>query len=364
MTGCVTSGPLLSPPAGDRVTVFVPGYRGSILKRASDGQTVWLTPGQAIFGGKASLALPFEGEHEGRRYGTLEPGGPLTRLLVIPALIDVQIYQPWLEFGAARLPGFLPFGYDWRRDIRESGQKLCARLAELPPHTRFDIVAHSMGGLVALQCLFHGPPEVVARVDRVVFAGTPFRGGPSIYDDLHRGTESGLDHALLPAEALLTFPSAWELAPKDPDFFVDPAGQPVKVAAYDADTWVRRGWGPFADASIYGDPAYRAQLERMIAAHHDFWSGLVPPPELKWKALAVIGSGRATVSKQRVHADGSFDFDHPVEADGDGTVLSSSALPFEQIRHSELRTTVDHVQLLNASEVQEQIAAFLHAPAR
>lgn len=350
----------MAPVSGERVTVFVPGYQGSFLEKQSDHELVWITPGDALSNGDVSLALPFEGEGKVRHYGTLEPRGPVTRMIVLPALFDVQLYQPWLEFGAKRLPSFMPFGYDWRQDIRDSGKVLCERLASLPSKMRIDLVAHSMGGLVTLSCLRHAPPGVAERVDHLVFAGTPFQGAPGIFEDLQRGTTIALNKSLLDQQALLTFASAWQLAPRDADFFVDQSGAPAKVAAFDDDAWVKHGWGVFSAADAYGNPAYRAQLKRMIDAHHALWDELSQPLDAsKWKVMVVAGVGREAKQKIRVQGDGSFDWEHPVKAEGDGSVLVSSSHPPEWLRGLRLETNEGHVTLLNDQAVEEQIALFL-----
>jgi pimeloyl-ACP methyl ester carboxylesterase len=358
--GCVGASPAVAPPSGERITVFVPGYQGTFLEKQSDRELVWLTPGDAFFDADVSLALPFEGEGKVRHFGTLEPRGPVTRMIVLPALFDVQLYQPWLEFGAAKLPSFLPFGYDWRQDVRDSGKLLCDRLASLPPRARIDIVAHSMGGLVTLSCLRHAPPELEERVDHLVFAGTPFRGAPGIFEDLQRGTTVFFNTSLLDQEALLTFSSTWQLLPGDAGFFADEAGAPVQVGAFDEDAWVQHGWGAFSNADAYGNPAYRAQLKKVLDAHRTLWDELAQPLELTHtRVMVVMGVGREAKSKLRVRADGSFDWDHPLKAEGDGSVLVSSATPLEWMRAVRLETRESHVTLLNDTGVEEQIARFL-----
>src|SRR3954466_5247987 len=128
--------------------------------------------------GDQSLALAWEGQPTPPSFPALVPAGPLTKFTAIPLLVSADIYLGWMEFGRDHLPGFIPFAYDWRQDVLESGRQLCEFLAKLPAK-RIQVVAHSMGGFVTWACLSKDP-EVAARVTKVVFAGTPFRGGPGI----------------------------------------------------------------------------------------------------------------------------------------------------------------------------------------
>ena len=65
---------------------------------------------------------------------------------------------------------FYVFPYDWRRDNVESAQLLVRRVEELKrklgrPDLRFNIVAHSMGGLVARYAAMYGDADLPAGDD-------------------------------------------------------------------------------------------------------------------------------------------------------------------------------------------------------
>ncbi len=267
----------------------------------------------------------------------------MTKLSI--AFFGESVYLGFLEFAREGLPGFTVFSYDWRGDVRQAGEKLCATLAAMPA-AKVALVGHSMGGLVALDCLRRGAPKVRS----IVFAGTPFAGAAAIFQDLVRGDHAGRNRSLLSAEALFTFPLAWQLLPPASDFLA-PAG----IDAFTTSFWIGRGLGVFRDPELRADPAYRVQLERMIEAHRALWSelrGFSPGVA----ALAIVGVGHDTVSLVRA-ADGSFDFDHPALADGDGLVTSASARPF--FPHQELETRASHSEMLSDPEVQRAIARFV-----
>lgn len=340
LCACSTAAlPALPPPGGDAATVFVPGYKGSFLAQ-ENGDRAWLTPSAALSGGDRSLALPFAGDHLGPHFEALHPDGPLTRLSVLG--IGEDVYLHFLEFFARGVPSPVVFSYDWRQDVRDSGRALCAAIARLPAR-RVTVVAHSMGGMVALACLQQGAPTV----RKVVFAGTPFAGSPKIFPDLVRGDHAGRNHALLSAEALFTFASAFQLLPPAPDFFAGDRGDP-----FSADFWTGHGLGVFADPARRTDAAYLAQLRRMLEAHAA-WQRVLREAAAPG-ALVVVGVGHETVSGVRF-AGGTFDFDHPPTADGDGTVLATSARP--AFPHQELVSHAVHNTLLDDAAVQQAIAA-------
>lgn len=362
---CVTAQPVLAPPTGDEVTIFVHGYKGAFLATA-DGELAWLTPGQAFSHGEKSLALPFEGQRDTPpRYGPLTVVGPMTKLTIVPLAIEETLYLPFIEWGKDHLPGFMVFAYDWRQDIRSSAEKLCTRIESLGPNRRVNIVAHSMGGLVTLHCLRHGPPGAREAVKHVVFAGTPFKGSAGPWDDLFIGNTTARNSALMPASALLTFSSTWQLLGPDSDFLIDQqVFEPTPLDPFSPDTWVKLGWGVFHDPTLRDNPAYRRQLEARLWARSEFWAGMgdeapTDDPPTKWKSLAIIGTGRPTVASWVFTNDRTFDFDHPGLADGDGTVLTARANPPKPIHSASFETGAEHAVLLNDAAVQSAIAAFI-----
>jgi pimeloyl-ACP methyl ester carboxylesterase len=351
---CTAVAPVFEPPTGETVTVFVHGYNGSFLETNDpEHSRAWLSPGDVMSRGNRSLALPYEGQRTPPAFPKLVSAGPLTRLTAFPLLASQDVYLGWMEFGRSELKGFVPFSYDWRQDVIVSGKALCEFLSKLPAR-KIQIVAHSMGGLVTWSCLAEDP-DVAARVNKIVFVGTPFRGCVGIFDDLLRGTPVGRNRSLLSREALFTFPATWQLLPTHSGFFVDRVGAPVPLDAFSVDEWVNRHWGMFeTDAS----PADRAQLQRQLE-HHARLHALLARPLLSSPAvMAVIGSGHPTVSAVRVLGQ-AFDFDDSPTDDGDGSVLVSSATP--PIPFTLLTTHAEHVALLNDKEVQKAIALFLVA---
>ncbi|NOK38200.1 alpha/beta fold hydrolase [Corallococcus exercitus] len=373
LSACTASRVALPPPTGDEVTVFIHGYRGSFLATAdAEHERAWVSVGDLLTRGERSLALPFPGQRATPTFGALEVDGPMTRFTVLPWVARYDIYKGFLEFARERLPGFMVFDYDWRQDNRVTAKRLCALLDELAAarggRVKVNLVAHSMGGLVTLHCLRYGtgddtgePTWAGARhVKRVVFLGTPFRGAPGMFDDFTLGTPMGRNRALLSPEALFTFASAFQLLPSESDFFVDASGQPVAFDAYRPDAWVDGGWGVFQDAAVRELPAYRQWLERMLEARSGLARALSerggPPPP--FRTLAVVGVGHPLIKSFRV-IDGKPTFEDPVLADGDGSVLTTRALPPAPLHVDRLETKADHVAMVGDEEVMEAVARFV-----
>ena len=92
--------------------VFVPGFKGSLLKDSED-KTVWLRARQ-IFGTEESLRLPLEWSGGIQERDTLNPAGPLSSVLWS------SIYKPFLKWALKLGRPFYTFSYDWRRSNMET----------------------------------------------------------------------------------------------------------------------------------------------------------------------------------------------------------------------------------------------------
>jgi pimeloyl-ACP methyl ester carboxylesterase len=329
LSACVAGDRYRNARAPDlpKITVLVPGYQGSFLY---DGDTrVWIAPREALARGDLSL-----GSCETGRV-PLQPGGPISGFLIFP--VNVDIYGGFMQWADRRLPGFVGFGYDWRISLLDSAQQLCDFIG--PRHA--DLIGHSMGGLVTRLALQRCPE----KIDRVVFAGTPFGGAPGIFDDLFEGTQTVNNTALLSAKALWTFSSSWQVLPVEDDFFVDADGKPATVGISNADNW--NNW-PKACPALLEERLHDRALMR---------EAMKMPLASTPHALVVIGKGGKAVDAVRYTPQG-FDFRHPLAADADGTVVVRRATPpFAPERV--VYTEAQHVALLNDPTVRAAVEEFL-----
>ncbi|MGI9106384.1 MAG: esterase/lipase family protein [Pyrinomonadaceae bacterium] len=177
---------------------------------------------------------------------------------------------------------FYVFPYDWRRDNVETAQLFVRRVEELKrklgrPDLRFNIVAHSMGGLVARYAAMYGdedlPAEGVApqptwaggrHINKIFMFGTPNEGTMESFATLLDGysINEGLRRRVrllnkLSREDAVTIPSIFQLLPhREAARFLDQNLAPLALDLYDPATWRTYGWSPINNAE------FRARYER------------------------------------------------------------------------------------------------------
>ena len=173
---------------------------------------------------------------------------------------------------------FYVFPYDWRRDNVESAQLLVRRIEELKqklgrPDLRFNIVAHSMGGLVARYAAMYGdadlppagdaaasaPPEPnwagARHIQKIFMFGTPNEGTMEAFATLLEGysINEGLRRRIrllnkLSREDAVTIPSIYQLLPHPEAVrLLDQNLSPLEVDFYDPEVWRRYKWSPIHD---------------------------------------------------------------------------------------------------------------------
>jgi len=215
-----------------------------------------------------------------------------------------------LEKG--RCPSFFVFYYDWRRSIAENaielGKFIRAKQAQLqaeyevrygasPDPIRFDLMGHSLGGLVARYYMRYGemplpdegaPDPAITwagaeNVGKLIQIGTPNAGYLDTVMELVNGLRLQPGAPLYPAAVIGTFPSYYEMMPF-PQFAAVRKAIPGKseeesiargeaVDLYDLDTWIRYKWGlanPDFDADLqWLLPDVKTAVERRhVALEH------------------------------------------------------------------------------------------------
>ena len=141
------------------VLFLLPGIMGTHL--AQQDQRQWIHLWRLAQGGlKTNLSSNSPG---------IQPDGLIE-------MVYEQIYTYLWEFYDV-----IPFGFDWRKSIQNSAQKLATQVqVELDAHDKpIRILAHSMGGLVARALLAANPnlwEQMTRRGGRLVMLGTPNYG--------------------------------------------------------------------------------------------------------------------------------------------------------------------------------------------
>lgn len=297
-------------PDPRRAVLVVPGIMGSQLgiRRAPPlpDDLLWIDPYDFHQGGLLRLALEND---------QVESCGP-----VVHGYLRLKL--------ALTAEGFAVrcFDYDWRRSVAELGRRLAARL-RATPDTRWHLVCHSMGGLVARAALAHAPEHI----DRIVTLGTPHRG------------------AYAPLQALRgVYGTVRRLAQLDPDHTAEELAQRVFGGFPSLYDMLPRGAAPdWLNAASWPEdsPAPRpAEVGRAAA---------FTLPEARERLHCIAGHGQPTVTAARVDGTG---LRYTLDTRGDGTVPTrSAALDGHGCRY----VALPHSELPRSREVALAVADLL-----
>lgn len=271
---------------GKRPVIVIPGILGTELINPKTGETVWPSAFRTD-----EDALPISPNLEANR-DDLVPGKILETVRLARILPEVYVYRDLLDalrrYAGYRQatwedPGsdgdrdaFYVFAYDWRRDNVANARELVQRIERLKqrlqrPDLKFNIVAHSMGGLIARYAAMYGdadlPPDGTAihptwlgaaHISKIVMIGTPNEGSADAFATLVEGYSitEGLRRRVpllnkLSAEDAVTTPSVFQLMSHSRSVrFLDENLQPLDVDLYNAETWKRYGWGAIYSAEF------------------------------------------------------------------------------------------------------------------
>lgn len=203
--------------APERPVVVIPGILGSKLCRKDTHEVVW--GGVNSLSNLRQLALPLEPNAHTMAFETC---GILESIRIVGPFkfhqYD-QLLKTLRELGYIEGKTLFVFAYDWRMSNFDTAKTLAEFIQQKIGKSSFDIVAHSMGGLVAR--IYINEFEGGKHVSRLVTMGTPHRGSIKVLKIADSGW-SWWENALAGGikdirETLLTFPSVYELLPSYPD---------------------------------------------------------------------------------------------------------------------------------------------------
>lgn len=277
---------------GKRPVIVIPGILGTQLINSRTGEVVWPS---ALRTSDSSI-LPMTPDLANNRDDVV-PAKIVETVRLARLLPEVYVYKDLLDalrdYGGFRegdwaSPGgdgdkdtFYVFPYDFRRDNVENARLLITRLRELKeklhrPDLRFNILAHSMGGLIARYAAMYGDADLpdessqikpnwsgAAEINKIVMLGVPNEGSADAFTTLIEGYSitEGLRTRIpllnrLTAEESITAPAIFQLMPhQGVARFLDENLQPLAIDLYDPATWKQYGWSPI------NNPDYRRRYE-------------------------------------------------------------------------------------------------------
>jgi pimeloyl-ACP methyl ester carboxylesterase len=396
-------------PLHSQVLVFIPAYEGSklydttLLQKGDDPPCVW--------GGLDAI-------RDSNLYLALRMPNPLmARPMLSAGPIDVYgTFVNGITDAQESVPGFHPytqdadffiFAYDWRQEIATVTAPLLAQALDnyaqsheektgIPAQdTKFIIVGHSMGGLVARTFLSENP-QWANRIAAMYLVGTPNLGSVKAIKTLVVGPGGLKENAVsFPASLLnllpssvnanltklvaVTRPSLYELLPfEDPHWeCVAANASRTRIGALDmlsVGTWEPYWPSPELERRIFLDdwlkkredegrkqivPADWAfcqdpdlpQLQKILAQVRDwrlrmgslsYTNTLLSRPGEPSRLKVVIGTGLKTptgIITEGSHDDSLARYTYEPDNDGDETVTGASAL-------DDLHPASDHIKLL------------------
>lgn len=336
-----------------RPIILVPGLLGSRLCRPDPADPTrsviaWGTLGALLR--LSDLQLPPDGKDD------LKPCG-LVREVVYFGLYTQEVYSPIIahleKLGYRENRDLFAFAYDWRKSVFHNARALADFVNEkVGPDQPVDIIAHSMGGLIArVYAQKHGGSK---RIARLFSAGTPFLGSVMFYEAIEGGWGAinlAMGGVGTFRRTMLSFPSIYELSPR---YAVCCDGGLVKAEnalPRDVAAWQALGWEGI-------DTAAMPDLDRIFARIDELQRIIDTPLPATVEDVLLIGVDQRTPHRIFFEANGSGTTAR-IEAtwNGDGTVVrESSTIPRAAIHPTSFS---DHEHILNDAQVQEFLAVAL-----
>jgi len=307
---------------GKLPVIIIPGILGSELVNEETGEKVWFKIGRSK---DDDVRLPVTLDLSKSR-DSLVPGD-IVRKLDIPILSDVEVYQQLidsLENYGGYTPGswdepdgelsdkYFLFPYDWRRDNVETARELFRRVERLKrsvgrPDAKFNIIAHSMGGLIARYAAMYGDRDLSANAHRPDWAGDAHFSKIFLFGTPNEGSADALQVLLEGFGAIkninlpfvrdvtpvdvLTMPAAFQLLPHEGTFQIyDENLEPLDVDIFDISTWRKYGW------SIFGEDDLLKRFSEAEVGRMEQYLGIVLSRAKRFhEALTASSNGRGNV---------------------------------------------------------------------
>jgi pimeloyl-ACP methyl ester carboxylesterase len=281
----------------------------------------------------------------GARADDLVPCG-LIREVTYLGVFTQEVYGPVIthleQLGYRAGRDLFIFDYDWRRSAFDNARALAEFLNRtIPdPTLRVDILAHSMGGLIAriYALKFGGSP----RISRLMSAGTPFLGSVKVFQSIESGW--GLANFALGGIAtfrrnMLSFPSIYELTARYGDCCEGASPGAAAFQPFDPRQWQTLGWDGV-------DPAAMPDLAMISERMRELADIIKTPLPDTTEDVMLVGTDQRTPYRFSIEPRGDgAKLRVATTWDGDGTVARESA----SVPHAPVFPTsfAEHERILN-----------------
>lgn len=250
--------------------ILIPGILGTRLAD-ENGDEIWVgSTAKLLTASYPELALPVQGVPNDRQYLKLHPTRLTDKLAgqdFYASIANVLEQAGGYQYTKAGMPVpagrrvYYEFAYDWRQDNVVSAKQLGQLIEQIRkdhgnPSLKVDIIAHSMGGLIARYYMRYGENDILDNRDftatyagettvrRVALLGTPNLGSVGPLHAFITGKKLAL--GTLHSELLATFPSVYQLFPHPlNDWIITNDGKALDRDLYDIDIWRRFQWSIF-----------------------------------------------------------------------------------------------------------------------
>ena len=429
-----TTAPLPSatatPSTGKAPIIIIPGLTGSDLVNSKTGEEVWYNSHRSR---EDDIRLPISG-NIAQNHDNLVTKDIIRSVKFLKFVPEMEIYERLIDALQTRggyheakwntsdrkdaMDTFYVFPYDWRRDNVENARLLIRRIETVKrklgqPNLKFNVIAHSMGGLIARYAARYGNADLptgdpqptwsgAKHFDKICLRGTPNEGSVVSLDALLNGFSYVGGGVNLPFVQnitrfdVFTIPSAYQLLPHNGSFVAyDENLKPIPIDIYDPAVWEKYDWAIWKDEAYpkkfdaneqkYAKPFFLAALARakQFQLALDASSSVKPPVSFYLMgadcketpaAFLLLRDDKKNRWETRFKADGFTRSNGEKVKDTDlkpllfelgdsvvtnvslsGATLSKAPFPIT----AELYQCVGHNKLVTSPEVQDKLFAFL-----